>query len=210
MYSRLVVDLAQNQARMTTGESQPITARNIRLVKIAAFLSLVVPVVGNCVVVGLLSGPPSNDQLYGSLHYLLVSAAPIEMIVLSELVMAPLRAHIRSLLEGRSESSKSAFLSTLRLFDEDIFQFRSNTIFNLIINILMGAVPVLLRKASYQMPCAWSFIALGTLASSQHVIPSGQSKKKVSSHTSSKQAPFEVGSSVFQGSTLAPHSSTAQ
>ena len=188
---------------MTTGESRSKN-RIFRLLRIAIVVALIAPITSSFVLIGALVGPPSNDQLIGSLHYLLVSIAPVEMITISELVISPLREQVRALLKMREGLDNSGHLTALRVFDHSLFQMRFNAAASLITNIMMGSVPVLLRKASYQMPIAWGLIGIGLFGAFRDLgSQSNTSSKKNSSKNSSGKV-VEVGTTTVRSGGLGP------
>jgi hypothetical protein len=176
--------LAYNQARLTLQDKKPIRIHHVRLMKSLLPLQMLFACFGCAIVFGFLAGDPKNDQIYGSLHYLSYFAAVTVLIVHTELVTSPLEAQVQGM---RQEGEVSANVEqAIAILSRTRQEFRYNATIQTTINVLMGAVPVLLRKASYQLPLAWFFIGIGVMDVVRHVGKAGVSSGSKSASQESR------------------------
>jgi hypothetical protein len=117
---------------------------------------------------GFLGNNPALDQVWGSLHYLLFVVGVNMMIYSSEVIVRPLMAQVVSILGPGHLPSSSRIHETgvrkvIQALEHNLRQLKVNAAINTLLNLMMGCVPILLRKASYQMPFAWFCIACGAI-----------------------------------------------
>lgn len=157
------------QAYLTTRDEVPINKSRARCLQILLPLSTTFNIIACCSSFGFLIGDSHLDQLWGSLHYLCFVVGMFVNIVHSHTITRPLHAQLAASLEfvkqgvhgsGPTDKTIQKAMALMERLDR---QYKTNASFIWIVNLLMGSVPFLLRKASYQMPIAWTFIEIGIM-----------------------------------------------
>jgi hypothetical protein len=194
-YHYSVLEIAANQVRMTVADTHPIRESSVRTIRYLMPLYVFLSFFGCFIVFGFLGGNPKNDQLFGSLHYLSYVIAVLVLTLYGELLMVPLIKQVQQL--RRNDSNNVGIDRALKVLRRTQLERKMNGYVNTIVNLLMGTVPFLLRKASYQIPCAWIILSFGVYDIFRHMGGSGGASKGASGTRSSakisKTGPKQVG-----------------
>ena len=146
---------------MTLSDDNPIHEKYVRLVRNLLPLQVAFSILASVSPLGFLARNPKDDQIYGSLHYVFCMASILILILQTELVTIPLKRQVQNLRKtGRVDPNIE---QAIQILTRTTWELRVNALIQTTINVLMGSVPVLLRKASYQIPLAWFFIAIGSI-----------------------------------------------
>jgi hypothetical protein len=171
-----MLNIAAQQVRLSLGDAHPIKESSVKIMRYLMPIYFVVAGLACFIVFGFLAGDPQNDQVYGSLHYLSCFVAIALVAFNVEFHTVPLIKQVEQLKVADAENP--GIDSALTLLRRTVWENRVNATIQSTINLLMGAVPLLLRKVSYQMPLAWFFIALGCIDNFRHLgVPTNASSK---------------------------------
>jgi hypothetical protein len=162
--------VAIQQAHMTVHDKKPIKQSQAVFMAHLMRISGIANVASCFIVFGFLGKDPYNDQIWGSLHYLCLVVGFTILIVYSETVLRPLTAQVAEMQRLAAANNVggvdlAAIRNIAMSLENTVWELRINAICSTVMNLLMGCVPILLRKASYQMPIGWFLVAFGTLDS---------------------------------------------
>ena len=164
-YNSIVIQMSLKQCRMFSDGVLQVQIKAMKIVRFYLPLYLVLSVAACLVVIGFLTNPIYYDQLFASLHYLVLGSAIGINLIVTTAAINPLVFQIQQTMKNLPPESSSLpkLKKVLDIFLANRKRLFNNSIFSVVFAILFGAVPILTRKSAYWLPIAWSSAAVACL-----------------------------------------------